>query len=200
MVVWLGTAKDNSTHILSILSLFGCRNDLSEALSNPHTKYVTLVLNFITPDSRGSAGLWLLLWLPSCPLAVISEGNYLLDLKQWDHHPFPEASTVKDRGLKVEQVRNPRIQYLSMALPEQWPPYKRFHSKDSIYGVLSLLQKSDKDLKIKLSYTQKTSSIYPSVALRHIKHYRKLDLFTTRNASERWAGRDTKLSIKLGCS
>lgn len=48
--------------------------------------------------------------------------------------------------------------------------------KDRIYAVLSMLDDSDKDIKIEPDYTQTTAQVYQYVALRHIEHRNFLDM------------------------
>ena len=205
VVVWLGTEKNNSGHVLEMLSYVGSKVkiDLVAGTLSPVASDSTLDGSDI-PESlphfqQGLDGLdsffhrpWfsrLWVWqeiLLARNASIIICGS---DMISWRilHQAVSCMASVEWKFLPETPRLRIKIQKILLATQpvgsdtfsgtiRRMASFECSDPKDRVYGVLNLVDKVDQKITIEPDYAKTTADIYQDLFRRHVKHYQKLDM------------------------
>ena len=206
VVVWLGTEKDDSGHVLKILSHLSSQikvdyvqNTISPASSDsdPTWSDTRSLLTFSSDEVRSVESLlnrpWFSrLWVwqeillagnnaivvcGSCTILWHSLRQTMYYLNSKQFSPSIGPSQLHAR-LSYILIISHLGGYVSFGgLIQRTAACRCSDPRDRVYAVLSLLHKSEKDINIEPDYKKTTPQVYQDAVLRHIAHSRSLRMW-----------------------
>ena len=204
VVVWLGTEKDNSAHVLRTLSRLGSQikvDFISLAISpassdcDPYWSDLDKKLPYSSQDLYDIDALihrpWfsrLWVWqeirlarndsILICGSEIILWRTFRQAIFCLYHKPSEDSYLVQEVLEQIMTASESDIVENFGSTIRSLAFCKCSNPRDRIYAVLSLLGGSERNFKIKPDYTQTTAQVYLDVALRYTKYHERLDMLT----------------------
>ncbi|PMD34559.1 HET-domain-containing protein [Hyaloscypha variabilis F] len=214
VLIWLGPSSFDSSVALDCLKLVSSKitvnwiNATMSPLSNERhwadpkiqlpfdAEEFLAICNLLNRDWFGRLWIWqearlaknatILCGTESIPWAAVRSVVFCLGRKLQPYHFFDNMlSNRRDLLIRLCDTRG-SVPFLNLIDDTKYSLCS--DNRDRIFALLSMLDKSEESLHIVPDYTKTPLEVYQEIVVRHIKHWRKLNLVTSVERQEHMVG------------